>query len=136
MERRRPEGAGSKPACGPRRRSWWRPSSGSPRPAWSPTRLTGTSSPKRSGISRRRHDAHPRTPLDALAAALDRCSAAFPEARLPCLRRIGSAGGLGGEALEVAVGMLRRAVVANEPLDPWAIMAALGIRRPPDGPVP
>ena len=80
----------------------------------------------------------PRTPLDRpdpLAAALDRCSAAFPEARLPCLRGSGGAGGLGGEALEVAVGMLRRAVATDEPLDPWAVMAALGIRRPPDRPV-
>jgi hypothetical protein len=79
----------------------------------------------------------PRAPLDRpdpLAAALDRYRAAFPEAGLPHLRGIGSAGGLGGEALEVAVGMLRRAVATHEPLDPWAIMAALGIRRPPDGP--
>jgi hypothetical protein len=29
--------------------------------------------------------------------------------------------------------MLRRAVAADEPLEPWAIMAALGIRPPPDG---
>ena len=81
----------------------------------------------------------PWTPLDRpdpLAAALDRYSAAFPGARLPCLRGIGGAGCAGGEALEVAVGMLRRAVATHEPLDSWAIMAALGIRRPPDGPVP
>ena len=41
----------------------------------------------------------PRTPLDRpapLAAAPDRHSAAFPGARLPCLRGIG---GAGGEAL-------------------------------------
>ena len=49
----------------------------------------------------------PRTPLDRpdpLAAALDRYSAAFPGARLPCLRGSGGAGGAGGEALEVVVG--------------------------------
>ncbi len=81
----------------------------------------------------------PRAPLDRpapFAAALDRYRAAFPEAGLPHLRGIGGAGGPGSEALEVAVGMLRRAVATHEPLDPWAVMAALGIRRPPDGPVP
>ena len=43
----------------------------------------------------------PRTPLDRpdpLAAALDRYSAAFPGARLPCLRGIGGAGGAGGDS--------------------------------------
>ena len=72
--------------------------------------------------------------LDPLEAALNRYSAAFPWQKLPVLHGIGGAGGHGGEALEVAVGMLQRAVATNEPLDPWAIMAALGIRRPPDGP--
>ena len=77
----------------------------------------------------------PQVPLDPLAAALDRYSAAFPQAQLPCLRGSGGAGGPGGEALEVAVGTLRRAAATDEPLDPWAVMAELGIRRPPDGPV-
>jgi hypothetical protein len=71
---------------------------------------------------------------DPLEAALNRYSATFPRQRLPVLHGIGSAGGHGGEAFEVAVGMLHRAVATNEPLDPWAIMAALGIRRPPDSP--
>ena len=68
---------------------------------------------------------------DPLEAALNRYSTAFPRQRLPVLHGIG---GHGGEALEVAVGMLHRAVATNEPLDPWAIMAALGIRRPPEAP--
>ena len=72
--------------------------------------------------------------LDPLEAALNRYSAAFPRQRLPFLHGIGGVGGYGGEALEVAVGMLHRAVATNGPLDPWAIMAALGIRRPPDSP--
>jgi hypothetical protein len=72
--------------------------------------------------------------LAPLEAALNRYSAAFPRQRLPFLHGIGGVGGYGGEALEVAVGMLHRAVATNEPLDPWAIMAALGIRRPPDSP--
>ncbi len=38
-------------------------------------------------------------------------------------------------ALEAAAAMLRRAVATNEPLDPWAIMVALGMRLPLDGPV-
>ena len=70
--------------------------------------------------------------LDPLGAALNRYSAAFPWQRPPFLHGIG---GHGGEALEVAVGMPHRAVAANGPLDPWAITAALGVRRPPDGPV-
>ena len=69
-----------------------------------------------------------------LEAALNRYSAAFPRQKAPVLHGIGGAGGHGGEALEVAVVMLHRAVATNEPLDPWAIMAALGIRRPPDSP--
>ncbi len=75
--------------------------------------------------------------LDPLEAALNRYSAAFPWQKLPVLHGIGGAGGAGGhggEAFEVAVGMLRRAVAMDEPLDPWAIMAALGIRRPPNAP--
>ena len=72
---------------------------------------------------------------DPLEAALNRYAAAFPGRELPVLRGIGGAGGHGGEGLEVAVGMLDRAVATNEPLDPWVVMAALGIRRPPDGPV-
>jgi hypothetical protein len=35
---------------------------------------------------------------DPLAAALDRHSTAFPGARLPCLRGIGGAGGVGGNS--------------------------------------
>ena len=35
--------------------------------------------------------------------------------------------------MELSVGMLRRAVAQNEPLDHWAVTAALDIRRPPDG---
>ncbi len=79
-----------------------------------------------------RRGCHP-DEADPLEAALNRYSTAFPRQRLPVLHGIGGAGGAaghGGEALEVAVGMLHRAVAANEPLDPWAIMAALGIRRP------
>ena len=72
--------------------------------------------------------------LDPLEAALNRYAAAFPGRELPVLRGIGGAGGHGGEAIEVAVGMLHRAVATDEPLDPWAIMAALRLRRPPDGP--
>ncbi len=60
-----------------------------------------------------------------------RYSAAFPGRELPVLRGIG---GRGGEAFEVAVVMLCRAVATDEPLDPWAVMAALGVRRPPGGP--
>ncbi len=67
-------------------------------------------------------------PPDPLGLAVGAYSAAFPRHRWPALP--GRAGGLGGEA---AVGMLRRAVAADEPLEPWAIMAALGIRPPPDG---
>ncbi len=70
-------------------------------------------------------------PPDPLGLAVGAYSAAFPRHRLPALP--GRAGGLGGEAVEVAVGMLRRAVAADEPLEPWAIMAALGVRPPPDG---
>ena len=69
---------------------------------------------------------------DLLEAALNRYAAVFPRQRAPVVHGIGGAGGHGGEAFEVAVGMLHRAVATNEPLDPWAIMAALGMRRPPD----
>ena len=82
-------------------------------------------------MTRRRRHPNEAGPLEA---ALDRYAAAFPRQRLPVVHGIGGAGGHGGEALEVAVGMLHRAVATNEPLDPWAIMAALGMRRPPDGP--
>ena len=54
---------------------------------------------------------------------------------MPFPRGIGGAGGRpGGEAVQGAVGMHHRAVATNEPLGRWAIMAALGIRRPPDDP--
>ncbi len=71
---------------------------------------------------------------DLLRAALNRYRVAFPEREPPDLHGIGSPGGFGGEAVEVAAEMLLRAVLRNEPLDPWSIKAALGIRRPPDGP--
>ncbi len=73
-------------------------------------------------------------PPDPLTLATEAYSIAFPRRGLPFLRGIGGAGGLGGEAVEVAVVMLRRAVATDEPLDPRAIMAALGTRRPPDAP--
>ena len=72
-----------------------------------------------------------RCPDDLLEAAVRRYSAAFPGRELPVLQGIG---GRGGEAFEVAVVMLCRAVATDEPLDPWAVMAALGVRRPPGGP--
>ncbi len=70
-------------------------------------------------------------PPDPPTLAIEAYSIAFPRRGLPFLR---GAGGLGGEAVEVAVVMLRRAVATDEPLDPRAIMAALGTRRPPDAP--
>ena len=72
-------------------------------------------------------------PPDRLALAIEAYSAAFPGRGLPFLRGIGGAGGLGGEAVEVAVAMLCRAVATNEPLAPWAVMRALGVGRTPDG---
>ena len=75
----------------------------------------------------------PRPPLDRpdlLRAALNRYRVAFPEKELPDLHGIGGPGEFGGEAVEVATEMLLRAVVRNEPLNPWSIKAALGLRRP------
>ena len=69
----------------------------------------------------------------ALEGAVDRYRAKFGAAALPALPVVGGAGGPGGEAVKVALGMLRRAVAHNEPLGRWAVMAALGIRRPPEG---
>ena len=79
-----------------------------------------------------------RCPFDAevaFDAAVARYRAKFGGAALPALPGVCGAGGPGGEAAQVAVGMLRRAAAADEPLDRWAVMAALGVGRPPDGPV-
>ena len=65
---------------------------------------------------------------DALEGALDRYARAFPKAGLPFLR-----GAAGPEARRVAVEVLDRASQAGRPLDHWAIMRALGHRRPPQG---
>ncbi len=65
---------------------------------------------------------------DALEAALDRYARAFPKAGLPFLR-----GAAGPEARRVAVELLDRAVAKGRPLDHWAVMRALGHRRPPQG---
>ena len=67
-------------------------------------------------------------PLDALEAALDRYARAFPKAGLPFLRGV-----VGPEAQWAAVELLDRAVAKRRPLDHWAIMRALGYRRPPEG---
>jgi len=67
-------------------------------------------------------------PPDALDAALDRHARAFPDAGLPFLR-----GAAGPEARRVAVELLDSAVAKGRPLDHWAIMRALGYRRPPEG---
>ena len=67
---------------------------------------------------------------DLLQAALNRYRGAFPGEELPDLHGIGGPGEFGGEAVEVATEMLLRAVVRNEPLNPWSIKAALGLRRP------
>ena len=73
---------------------------------------------------------------DPLEGALNRYSAAFPEAGpCPFLRGIGGAGGRpGGEAVQGTLGLRHRAVATNEPLGRWAIMAALDICRLPDDP--
>jgi hypothetical protein len=78
-----------------------------------------------------------RCPFDAAAfdAAVARYRDKFGGAALPVVPGVCGAGGPGGEAAQVAVGMLRRAAATDEPLDRWAVVAALGIRRPPDGPV-
>ena len=67
-------------------------------------------------------------PPDALEAALDRYARAFPKAGVPFLR-----GAAGPEARRVAVEPLDRAVAKGRPLDHWAVMRALGHRRPPQG---
>ncbi len=67
-------------------------------------------------------------PPDDLEAALDRYARAFPKAGLPFLR-----GAAGLEARRVAVELLSRAAEAGRTLDHWAIMRALGHRRPPQG---
>jgi hypothetical protein len=69
----------------------------------------------------------PPGPFDAAVA---RYRAEFGGAALSALPGIGGAGGPGGEAVEVAVGMLRRAVAHGEPLHRWAVMNALGVPRP------
>jgi hypothetical protein len=66
---------------------------------------------------------------DPFHAAVDHYRGKFGE--LPVLPNVGGTGGPGGEAAEVAVAMLRRAVAHNEPLHRWAVMAALGVPRPP-----
>ena len=66
---------------------------------------------------------------DPLEAALDRYARAFPKAGLPFLR--GAAAD--PEAQRVAVELLDHAVAKGRPLDHWAIMRALGYRRPPEG---
>jgi hypothetical protein len=65
---------------------------------------------------------------DPLEAALDRYARAFLKAGLPFLR-----GAAGSEARRVAVELLDRAVAKGRPLDHWAVMRALGHRRPPEG---
>ena len=65
---------------------------------------------------------------DALEAALDRYARAFPKAGLPFLR-----GAAGPEARRVSVELMDRAVAKGRPLDHWAVMRALGHRRPPQG---
>ena len=67
-------------------------------------------------------------PPDALEAALDRYARAFPKAGLPFL-----GGAACPEARRVAVELLDRAAEAGRPLDHWAVMRALGHRRPPQG---
>ena len=66
--------------------------------------------------------------LDALEAVLDRYARAFPKAGWPFLRGVASP-----EAQRVAVELLDHAVAKGRPLDHWAIMRALGYRRPPEG---
>ncbi len=76
-------------------------------------------------------DPWPDEPPDPLEAALDRYARAFPKAGLPFLR-----GAAGPEAQRVAVEaveVLDRAVAKARALDHWAIMRALGYRRPPEG---
>ena len=65
---------------------------------------------------------------DVLEAALDRYARTFPKAELPFLR-----GAAGPEARRGAVELLDRAVAKGRPLDHWAVMRALGHRRPPQG---